>query len=141
MLIEERHLQIRGLLQEIAQAREFVLQAAVDAGLSIQAVHHCQLAVDEVCTNIVEHGYGARGGEHVIDIICRQETYQFSIIISDDSAAFDPMQRPDPDPETSLEDREIGGWGIYFVKRLMDEVIYHREGGQNHLTMIKRLVS
>lgn len=141
MLIDERHLQIRGLLQEIAEAREFALQAATDAGLSIQAVHHCQLAVDEVCTNIIEHGYGTRGTDHFIDIICRQETHQFSIIISDDSPAFDPMQRHDPDPMASLEDREVGGWGIYFVKRLMDEVTYHREGGQNHLIMIKRLDS
>jgi serine/threonine-protein kinase RsbW len=139
MMVEERQLKIRGVIQDIALARDFIAETATRAGLDDQLVHHCQLAVDEICTNVIEHGYGDLGANHSIELICRLETHQFTIIIVDDSHAFDPLKRPDPDPDASLHDREAGGWGIFFVKRMMDEVTYHHDGNQNYLRMVKHL--
>lgn len=138
-MIEERRLRIPGLVEKVRVACDFVVEAAQRAGLDERAVYHCQLAVDEACTNIVEHGYGAHGFDHVIDIICRSEDNRFIITVLDDSNAFDPLGREDPDPATMLNDREEGGWGIYFIKKVMDEVLYQRQGNRNRLTMVKRL--
>lgn len=136
-MVEERRLRIPGLIEKVRVACDFVVEAAQRAGLDERAVYHCQLAVDEACTNIVEHGYGRNGRDNVIDIICRSEDNRFVITVLDDSTAFDPFDRADSDPATVLDDRGEGGWGIYFIKKVMDEVAYQRQGGRNRLTMIK----
>ena len=138
-MVEERRLRIPGLIEKVRVACDFVVEAAQRAGLDERAVYHCQLAVDEACTNIVEHGYGRNNPNTVIDIICRSEDNRFTITVLDDSTLFDPFARPDPDPTTILDDRAQGGWGIYFIKKVMDEVDYQRQGERNRLTMVKNL--
>lgn len=137
MIHEERHLTIPGQVDRVPVARAFVAEAAQRAGLDERAAHHCQLVVDEACTNVVEHGYAEGSAEHFLDVICRCEDDQFSITVCDDGPAFNPLTRVDPDPNAPLEEREPGGWGIFFIKKLMDEVIYRYENGRNSLTMIK----
>jgi serine/threonine-protein kinase RsbW len=138
-LVEERRLRIPGLIEKVRVACDFVVEAAQRAGMDERAVYHCQLAVDEACTNIVEHGYGRNSADKVIDIICRSENDRFTITVLDDSRAFDPFSKPDADPAMLLGDRERGGWGIYFIKKVMDEVAYQRHGDRNQLTMVKHL--
>src|SRR5690606_21062766 len=137
--MDERHLQIKGSLEAIVQARHFVHQAALDAGLSEQAAHHCALAVDEACTNIVEHGYRGEGTNQVIVISCRKDDNGFVITVLDDSPAFDPLAVPDPNPAASMNEREPGGWGVFLIKKLMDDVVYDRQNSRNRLLMMKRL--
>lgn len=137
----ESRLTIAGTSEQVQVACEFVADAAREAGLDERAVHHCQLAVDEVCTNIVEHGYGASGPNRAIELICELTPQTFTITIIDDAPPFNPLTRPDPDPSASLEDRKTGGWGIYFIKQIMDEVSYFQNGRYNHLVMVKRIDS
>jgi anti-sigma regulatory factor (Ser/Thr protein kinase) len=137
--MDERHLQIMGTLEALAQARHFVHQAALELGLNEQAAHHCSLAVDEACTNIVEHGYHGVGAHQVIDIFCGKDDKGFVVTLLDDSPAFDPLAVPEPNPATSMSEREPGGWGVFLIKKLMDDVLYDRQGGRNRLLMIKRL--
>ncbi len=54
----ERHLIIPGVLNKVPEACEFVVQAAESAGLDERSIYYCQMAVDEWCTNVIEHGYG-----------------------------------------------------------------------------------
>jgi len=135
----ERQLRITGVLEEVATACAFVAEQAQEAGLDATACHHCYLAVDEACTNIVEHGYGQACPEGYIDVTCTLADDHFTITIVDDSPAFDPLGVPDPDIKASLAQREPGGWGIYFIKKLMDRVYYSHDGTRNRLVMIKRV--
>lgn len=135
----ERQIRIAGALESVATACAFVAEEAQDAGLDAQACHHCYLAVDEACTNIIEHGYGLDLPDAAIDVVCRHEGDQFVITIVDDSPAFDPLAVPDPDVKASLMHREPGGWGIFFIKKLMDHVHYSYEGSRNRLIMTKRV--
>lgn len=137
--MDERRLQIKAALEALAQARHFVHQAALDAGLDEQAAHHCALALDEACTNIVEHGYHRDGAAHIIDICCRKDGGDFVVMVLDDSPEFDPLAVPDPTPTTSKSDLEPGGWGVFLIKKLMDEVVYDRQDSRNRLIMIKRV--
>ena len=137
--MDERRLQVKASLEALVQARHFVHQAALDAGLGEQAAHHCALAVDEACTNIVEHGYRADETDQVIDISCCKDDDGFIVTLLDDSPAFDPLAVPDPNPGASMSEREPGGWGVFLIKKLMDDVIYDRQGSRNRLLMIKRL--
>lgn len=138
MIHEERRITIPGVVDRVPVACAFVADSARRAGLDERAAHHCQLVVDEACTNVVEHGYGTDGAAHTLDVICRCDDEQFSITVSDEGPAFNPLLREDPNPNATLDEREPGGWGIFFIKKLMDEVIYRYENGRNSLTMIKR---
>lgn len=139
MTAQESRFEIAGVLEQIPLAGEFVADIARNAGLDERGIYHCQLAIDEACTNIIEHGYGMNGADRVIQLICRVDSQFLTITILDNSSAFNPLERPDPDPRMPLEERATGGWGIYFIKKLMDGVSYTREGHVNRLKMMKRL--
>ncbi len=139
MTVKERQLRIAGVLENVSAACDFVVEQAREAGLDERAIHHCYLAVDEACTNIIEHGYPQPCGDCVIDVFCRRDQQALTITVVDDSPEFDPMLHPDPDPKAPLVERGVGGWGIFFIKKLMDSVNYSYEGGRNRLVMVKKL--
>lgn len=126
-------------LDEIRHACDFVVEAAEEAGLDERAVYHCQMAVDEALTNVIEHGYAFAGEDSEIEIVCQTAPDRFTITIMDDSPAFNPLEHAAPDPDAPLDTREPGGWGIYFIRRLMDEVEYQRAGSYNRLILVKNL--
>lgn len=135
---QESRLTIPAVLNELAAACEFVAERARAAGLDDNAVYHCHLSVEEVCTNVIEHGYEFQGDDKVIDIVCNNHPGEFVISIIDDAPAFDPLSLPPPDPSAPVWEREGGGWGVYFVKQFMDDVSYKFLSGRNHFMMIKR---
>jgi len=135
---EERRLIVPAILSEVPRACTFVEEAAQAAGLDERGVYHCQLAVDEWCTNVVEHGYGGTGDEDgVIEVDCRAEENQLVITISDNSPRFDPMTLADPQTDQPLETREPGGLGWFLVKKIMDTVVYEYSESHNRLSMVK----
>lgn len=100
-------------------------------------LYQVKLVLEEVIVNIVNYGY--EGGGHKIDVDLISEPDVLTIKIVDDGRAFDPLtQAPAPDVDASLEDRPIGGLGVYLVQTLMDEAHYRREQDRNHLTLVKR---
>jgi serine/threonine-protein kinase RsbW len=137
----KNRLVIRGMLEEIQQANKFVAQIAGQAGMSEDVIYNCQLAVDEICTNIIEHGYQLQGADKAIQVICGVQIPFFDITIIDEGPPFNPLNQLEPDPAVPLDQRGEGGWGIYFVKQMMDEVFYQRRDGFNHLLMRKRITS
>jgi anti-sigma regulatory factor (Ser/Thr protein kinase) len=96
------------------------------------------LALDEACTNIIEHGYG---GEGKGDIECSVESTGegIKITLKDKGKPFAPDQIPEPNLKVDLEDLKSRGLGLYLMKNLMDEIDYHFENGAgNTLIMLKR---
>ncbi|HLY29208.1 MAG TPA: anti-sigma factor antagonist [Aggregatilineales bacterium] len=134
----ERRLTIPGLLNKIPEAGDFVVQAAEAAGLDERAVYYCQMAVDEWCTNVIEHGYGEENPRNHINIYCQSGDHAISITIMDDSPPFDPTNLPGEQPNKLVENLEPGGLGWFFIRKMMDEVHYEYYDGHNTLTMIKR---
>lgn len=131
---------ISARLEEVRHACDYVVEAAEAAGLDERAVYHCQMAVDEALTNVIEHGYAYQSGDsHQIEVTTEVEDRRFSITLIDDSPAFDPLSHQAPDPAEPLDSREPGGWGIYFIRKLMDDIQYRRIGSRNHLILTKLL--
>lgn len=118
--------------------RDFVGEAASQAGFSSQEVYSVQLATDEACSNVIEHAYkDIQGGD--IEITCSVQPGEVRIVIHDHGAHFDMGKVKKPNLSKRLEDREVGGLGVYFIYKLMDEVDFvstKKEG--NTLTMVKR---
>jgi anti-sigma regulatory factor (Ser/Thr protein kinase) len=97
-----------------------------------------QLAVDEACANVVQHGYGGQGGE--IEITVERDGDGVRVTLRDWGTSFDPQAVPAPDVTASLEQRRLGGLGLFLIHQVMDDVsfAFDAEGG-NVLTMVKRL--
>jgi anti-sigma regulatory factor (Ser/Thr protein kinase) len=112
---------------------------AADNRLPEAAVQAAQVALDELLSNTVRAGYepGAPAGEIEVGFSVRSS--QLEIVITDDARPFNPLERPDPDVAAPLEEKPIGGLGIYLVKKLMDAVEYERVGERNRLRLGKRL--
>lgn len=132
-------LTIAARLEEVRRACDFVVEAAEQAGLDERAIYHCQMAVDEALTNIIEHGFAFQDEGNIIELTCQAAPDQFTITIEDNSPAFNPLTHTAPDPTEPLDSREPGGWGIYFIRKLMDDVRYERSGERNRLTLVKRI--
>ncbi len=100
------------------------------------------LAVEEIFVNIAHYAYAPNTGD--VEIFCTVEKKEdnhalLTIIFKDSGIPFNPLARPDPDPTASLEDRGIGGWGIYLTKKYMDNVTYAHVDGKNTLTLTKKI--
>jgi len=94
-------------------------------------------ACEEVVTNIISYGYGDEN-EHWIRIVIRTDADHVEITIEDDGKPFNPLEHSDPNVSLSLEERAIGGLGVFLVKKLMDDVRYVREEPYNRLILTKR---
>ncbi len=138
---EERRLAVPAVLGEVTRVCSFVVEAAEAAGLDERAVYHCQMAVDEWCTNIVEHGYAYKGENGRIEVDCRSDAEQLQIIIIDDSSKFDPTLLGEPRTDQPIEEREPGGLGWFLIKKIMDRVTYEYADHHNRLTMTKLITS
>jgi serine/threonine-protein kinase RsbW len=123
-------------LQHVREACEFVVQALTDAGMGDDFRYCYELSVDEVCTNIVEHGYKQTTG--VIELVLEQFADRFQLSIIDDAPPFNPLEHAPPANTTNDPDGlSAGGWGIVFTRKKMDNVFYRYAHGRNHLTLEK----
>jgi anti-sigma regulatory factor (Ser/Thr protein kinase) len=105
-------------------------------GFSTDDILDTQLAVEEVITNIINHGYKNGCGEIIIS--CRINLYQAEVRIKDFAPRFDPLSLPEPELDGTIENRKIGGLGVFLIRQVMDEISYQYENGQNILVMKKR---
>ena len=94
-----------------------------------------QLAGEEAIVNIFKHGY--KGSEGPVIVKCTIEHGRVTLIIQDEAPFFNPLSLPPPDVDATLEDRKIGGLGVYLIRSLMDDVRYEQTEKGNCLIMEK----
>jgi anti-sigma regulatory factor (Ser/Thr protein kinase) len=136
---EKHSLRVSGELEQVRVVCEFVAEVAAAFGMDEQGIYQCQLSVEEICTNIVEHGYHYSGADKAIDVACEKRGDFIIISIWDDAPPFNPLELDDPDPNMSLWEREGGGWGVFFVKKYMSSVRYALDNQRNCLILEKKI--
>ncbi len=104
-----------------------------------KAIIQIDIAVEEIFVNIAHYAYTPNVGQAVIRTEITEDPLMISITFIDSGMAFDPLAKPDPDVTLPAEERQIGGLGIYMVKKSMDEVTYERKDDQNILTIRKKI--
>lgn len=124
--------QLSGVFEQL---ESFAADNAWPEGIAMQV----QLILEEVLINSMTHGLGGRADGRVT-LSLRQESGLIDIEVTDNGIPFDPLDHPEPDLDASIEERGIGGLGIHFMRTIMDEVGYQRDGDLNRLRMRKRLV-
>jgi serine/threonine-protein kinase RsbW len=127
-----------GRFSSLSEIAAFVIRAARKAGLDDAAVYAVELAVDEAATNIIEHAYQGEGqGEICCTFKIIPEGLQ--VMLQDWGIPFNPLEVPEPTIEVPLEQVQSSGLGLFFMRKLMDEVQFKfsKENG-NTVTMIKK---
>ncbi len=112
----------------------FCAAAGIDAG----HVSALALAVEELLVNLVHYGRDGLPGPGEVCVHLSRRDDALVLVFEDDGNPFDPTATPDPNVDASLEEREIGGLGLYIIRALM-EMSYVRVGPRNRVTLVKRL--
>ena len=135
---DKKQITLAAELPSLASFRAFINEACAAAKIDAETCYDIKLAVDEACTNIIQHGYaGLEPGSIVLSL--QYGTKQIVVRLTDFGHPFEPSEPPAPDTEAAFESGELGGFGLFFIYRSMDVVTYDTTAGGNTLTMIKRL--
>ena len=130
MLMES--LNVPGKLDSLGAIAEYIMATAKAAGLDKKAAYNLRLAVDEIATNIIIHGYEEAGCEGDVDVHASIDQESLTIFLEDTGECYDPTQKPPQDDlDLPLEEREIGGLGIYLAMQGVDNFVYERVGDRN----------
>ncbi len=118
---------------------DFVSRHARIAGLSRQECYDVQLGSEEVFNNIIHYAYPA-DTTGTVEILCStgENAARLSIIVNDSGVAFNPLQLPLPDITAPVEQRRVGGLGIFLLKKMFDTIVYERSENKNILKLIKK---
>lgn len=125
-------------LEEIERMLVFVTSAAVAAGITGKRLLELQLAFEELAANICSYAYARGDGDVVVGV--REGEGEIAVTLEDRGEPFDPLEVPEPDIGVPLEQRQVGGMGIFLARRLASEITYRREGGRNVLRLVVKNV-
>lgn len=123
--------------ENLDKVTDFVHQYLKGEDYSDKVVNEIDLAVEEIFVNIANYAYG--NGEGTVEIILDKNNNFLTLTFKDSGIPFDPLKKEDPDTKLSSSERQIGGLGIFLVKKVMDKVTYAYQDGCNVFTMTKKL--
>ena len=134
-----RHLILHNDIQQITLLADFVDTLAAETGLDPATAMSLNLALEEAVTNVILYAY-PEGTDGLVEIKAQIKDDELVFSLEDSGKPFDPTAAPDADVTLGVEERKIGGLGIYLVRNIMDRVSYKYENGKNILTMIKQII-
>ena len=129
-MVRERFEPISGKCGDIL---EYLMSSDIVSSFNDDLQFKVRLCAEEVIENIVNYAYKPADG--FLELILHLEDGKFTMTFKDAGVKFDPLAKPDPDITLSVEDRPIGGLGIFLCKQMMDDVSYKYEGDMNVLSM------
>ena len=132
-------LRIKALTDNLDRVLQYVDAALEIMGCSMKNQIQIDMAVEELFVNIAHYAYKGTVGDAVIIASPDPKSGILRITFRDWGIPFDPLAKTDPDISLSVEEREIGGLGIFMAKKVMDTMDYRYENGQNVLTMTKKI--
>ncbi len=134
---EMKELKLKAELSAMSGVLDFIGELLDEKGCPKEIKVQIDIAVEEMFVNICHYAYAPDTGDAVIKVSFEEDPRAVSITFIDSGVAFDPVAKPDPDVDLPIEERPIGGLGIYMVKQSMDNMYYERKDGQNILTIRK----
>ena len=136
--IQTETLTLHNDISEVPQLNDFIEAVAERLGIEPSTALQLQLAVEEAVVNVMDYAYPPDSvGE--VSVATTSDGQCLKIVISDSGTPFDPTQQEKADISLSVEERQIGGLGIFLVNEIMDTVSYERKDGKNVLTLTKQL--
>lgn len=136
-----KELTVNATVDNIPVVTAFVEEHLEQYNCPPKALMQIDVAIDELFSNIAQYAYGKppAEGKATVRVEVTKEPLAVIITFIDNGKPYDPLAKADPDITLSTEEREIGGLGIFMVKKTMDEISYEYKNGQNILTIKKKI--
>lgn len=132
-------LNIEAKTENLDKVLAFVDQHLEERGCAVQVQMQIDVAVEELFVNIAQYAYAPGIGVATIRVELQEDPLVVVITFIDNGIPYNPLAKEDPDITLSAEERQIGGLGIYMVKKSMDDMSYEYKDGQNILRIKKQL--
>lgn len=134
-----KELTVEATVESIPVITEFVDEQLEQFDCPMKAQAQIDIAIDELFSNIVHYAYNPGTGPATVRVEVVEEPLSVIITFIDQGVPYNPLAKADPDVTLSAEEREIGGLGIYIVKKNMNEITYEYKDGKNILKIRKEI--
>ena len=134
-----KELTIAATVENIETVTDFVNEQLEALDCPMKAQMQIDIAIDELFGNIAHYAYNPEIGKATVRVEVIEKPLSVTVTFIDNGVPYDPLAKADPDTTLSVEERDIGGLGIYMVKKSMDEITYEYKDGQNILAIKKNL--
>ena len=134
-----KELTVEAKTTNIEAVTDFVNEQLEALDCPMKAQMQIDIAIDELFGNIAHYAYNPEIGKATVRVEVTEDPLAVVITFIDNGVPYDPLAKADPDTTLSAEEREIGGLGIYMVKKSMDDITYEYKDGQNILAIKKNL--
>ena len=134
-----KELTIAATVENIEMVTDFVNEQLEALDCPMKAQMQIDIAIDELFGNIAHYAYQPNVGEATVRVEAVDESRAVLLTFIDRGVPYNPLAKADPNTTLSVEEREIGGLGIFMVKKTMDDITYEYKDGQNILAIKKKL--
>lgn len=134
-----RELTVDAVVESLDAVTDFVDEGLEELDCPMKVMMQINVAVDELFSNIARYAYSDGAGKATVQIDALQDSREAVITFIDQGIPYDPLKKEDPDVTLSANEREVGGLGIFLVKKIMDDMKYEYKDGQNILKIFKKL--
>lgn len=134
-----KEMTVEATIDNIDKVTDFVNEQLEENNCSMKAQMQIDVAIDELFGNIAHYAYSPEIGNATVQIEVQPSPLSVIITFIDNGMPYDPLAKADPDVTASADERDIGGLGIYLVKKSMDEISYEYNKGRNILKIKKRI--
>jgi serine/threonine-protein kinase RsbW len=131
------NLKLRNSIADLPKVHREWEEFAAGHQLSPKVLNSIHLSLEEILSNIITYGFQDKR-EHEVAVHFEIKSNEVEVEIRDDGSPFNPLNSPDPDLSLSLDERPLGGMGIFMVRKMVDEMVYRRVGHNNVLLLKKR---
>lgn len=134
-----KELTVDATTANIPAVTDFVNEQLEAYGCSMKVQTQIDIAIDELFSNIAHYAYHPGVGPATVRVELTEQPCSVVVTFIDNGVPYDPLKKEDPDTTLSADERQIGGLGIFMVKKSMDAVEYTYKDGQNILTITKNM--
>ena len=134
-----KEIKLAATVENIEVVTDFVNEQLEAFDCSMKVQMQIDIAIDEIFGNIAQYAYAPEVGDATVRVEVTEEPLTAVITFIDSGVPYDPLAKADPNITLSADERDIGGLGIFMVKKSMDDVAYEYKDGQNILTIKKNL--
>lgn len=139
MVIKMKELTVDATIENLTAVTAFVDEQLELLNCPLKTQMQVDIAIDELFGNIAHYAYNPEVGAATVRVEVMEEPLSVVITFIDNGVPYDPLEKSDPDITLSAEERDIGGLGIYMVKKSMDDISYEYKNGQNILRIKKKI--
>jgi anti-sigma regulatory factor (Ser/Thr protein kinase) len=134
-----KEMTIDAAVENIPAVTAFVEEQLEQYNCPMKAQMQIDIAIDELFSNIAQYAYNPKTGKATVRVEVTENPMSVIITFIDNGVPYNPLAKADPDVTLSADEREIGGLGIFMVKKSMDDISYEYKDGQNILKIKKNI--